>query len=205
MRAPIVLMTLLATSTAAAAAPPEPSGPHPRMLLDKELRSAWRQHAKLSAGPVVGAIRLCDEGRTTKEHDRALYQGSAWSKLLQACLVAYAATDSKEHAAGAIKFFEALLDDLDGMDDGRGGDEAVRRDSGYSIRNLGPYTAIAYDWLHDHPLMTPALKAKARQRWKAWLAWYAEKGYRADVPGSNYHAGYLIAATTIAKIGRAHV
>jgi len=196
MRASIVL--LLATTTAATAAPPEPSRPHPRMLLDRELRSAWRTHAKLSAGPVVGAIRLCDEGRTTKQHDRALYQGSGWSKLLQACLVAYAATDSKEHAAGAIKFFEALLDDLDGMDDGRGGDEAVRRNSGYSIRNLGPYTALAYDWLHDHPLMTPALKAKARHRWKAWLAWYAEKGYRTNVPGSNYHAGYLIAATMIA-------
>jgi len=193
----LILVTLAATSIAEAA-PPEPSGPHPRMLLDNELRTTWRAHAKLSAGPVVGAMRLCEEGRTTKEHDRALYQGSEWAKLLQACLVAYAATDNKEHAAGAIKFFEALLDDLDAMDDGRGGDEAARRDHGYALRNLGPYTALAYDWLHGHPLLTPALQAKARQRWKAWLAWYVEKGYRATTPGSNYHAGYLAAATTIA-------
>jgi hypothetical protein len=197
----LALVTVVATSVAAHsahAAPPEPTGPHPRMLLDNDLRAAFRAYAKLSAGPVIGAIRLCEEGRTTKEHDRALYQGSEWSKLLQACLVAYAATDSKDHAAGAIKFFNALLDDLDAVGDARGGDEAVRRDSGYSIRNLGPYTALAYDWLSGHPLMTPALKAKARQRWKAWLDWYKEKGYRATVPGSNYHAGYLIAATTIA-------
>jgi hypothetical protein len=194
----LAVVSLVATSTSAAAAPPEPSGPHPRMLLDNELRTAWRAYAKLSAGPVIGAIRLCDEGRTTKEHDRALYQGSEWSKLLQACLVAYAATDSKEHAAGAIKFFNALLDDLDAVGDARGGDEAVRRDRGYSIRNLGPYTALAYDWLSGHPLMTPELKAKARQRWKAWLAWYKEKGYRPTQPASNYYAGYLIAATTIA-------
>jgi hypothetical protein len=193
----LIVATLCGTSVAGAA-PAEPSGPHPRMLLTPGLRTAWKAHAKLSAGPVVGAIRLCEQGRTTKEHDRALYQGSEWGKLLQSCLVAYAATDDKNHAAGAIKFFEALLDDLDAMDDNRGGDEAARRDSGYAIRNLGPYTAIAYDWLHGHPLMTDALKAKARQRWKAWLAWHAEKGYRATNPGSNYHAGYLVAATTIA-------
>ncbi len=193
----LVAVTLL-TASIAHATPPEPSGPHPRMLLDAGLKQAWHAHAKLTAGPVVGAIRLCEEGRTTKEHDRALYQGAEWAKLLQACLVAYAATDSKEHAAGAIKFFEALLDDLDAMDDGRGGDEAARRDHGYALRNLGPYTALAYDWLSGNPLLTPELKAKARQRWKAWLEWYATDGYRRTAPGSNYYAGYLIAATTIA-------
>jgi hypothetical protein len=192
------LILTLTAATIAHAAPPEPSGPHPRMLLDSELKATWRAHAKLSAGPVIGAIRLCEEGRTTKEHDRALYQGAEWAKLLQACLVAYAATDSKEHAEGAMKFFVALIDDLDTIDDNRGGDDAAKRDSGYAIRNLGPYTALAYDWLYSHPLMTAELKARARQRWKAWLAWYREKGYRADNPGSNYHAGYLISATMIA-------
>lgn len=191
------VLVVFATSLAHAA-PPEPSGPHPRMLLDDELRATWRAHAKLSGGPVVGAIRLCEQGRTTHEHDRALYHGSEWGKLLQACLVAYAATDSKEHAAGAIKFFKALIDDLDRVGDGAGGDTAARRDSGYAIRNLGPYTALAYDWLHDHPLLTAELKARARQRWKAWLAWYRDHGYRANNPGTNYHAGYLIAATLIA-------
>jgi hypothetical protein len=192
------LLGLLVATSVAHAAPPEPSGPHPRMLLDEHLESTWHAHAKLAAGPVIGAIRLCDEGRTTREHDRALYQGAEWAKMLQACLVAYAATDSKDHAAGAMKFFKALIDDLDTVGDGRGGDQAARRDHGYAIRNLGPYTALAYDWLHDNPLMTPELQARARQRWKAWLAWYKTDGYRADNPGSNYHAGYLISATMIA-------
>ena len=154
--------------------------------------------ARLPAGPVVGAIRLCNDARTSRDHERALYQGSAWARLLQACLVAWAATDSKDHAATAVKYFTALIDDLDRIGDGRGGDNAARRDSGYAIRNLGPYTALAYDWLHEHPLMTRELKARARERWKSWLAWYRDSGYRADSPGSNYHAGYLLAATTIA-------
>jgi len=165
------------------------------MLLDDELRSAWRTYAKLPAGPIIGAIRLCDEARTTNEHERALYQGAEWAKVLQACLVAYASTDDKRHADTAIEYFTALIDDLDTVGDHRGGDEAARRDHGYAIRNLGPYTALAYDWLYK--LMPDDLKARARQRWKAWLDWYGEKGYRARVAGSNYQAGYLIAATMI--------
>ena len=191
-----LIALLLVVTSVAHAAPPEPTGPHPRMLLEKDLRAQWKAMAKLDAGPVVGAIRLCAGARESRDHDRALYQGSEWAKVLQACLVAWAATDSKDDAQTALRFFTALIDDLDNVGDGRGGDEAARRDSGYAIRNLGPYTAIAYDWLHG--IMPPELKQRARQRWKAWLAWYREKGYRATQPGSNYHAGYLAAATTIA-------
>ncbi len=146
-------------------------------------------------GPIAGSIALCESGQTG-EHDRAVYMGSEWSRVLQACLVAYAATDKPEHAKTAIKFFTALLDDLDRIHDGQGGNEAARRDSGYAIRNLGVYTAIAYDWLH--PLLSPALRQRARERWQAWLSWYREKGYRARVPGTNYQSGFLAAATLIA-------
>jgi MYXO-CTERM domain-containing protein len=165
------------------------------MLLDETLKRDLRTYGKLPVGPVAGAIKLCDQARTTNEHARALYQGAEWAKVLQACLVAWAATDEKNHATTAIKYFTALIDDLDNLGDGRGGDTAARRDHGYAIRNLGPYTALAYDWLHKQ--MPDDLKARARQRWKAWLDWYKDNGYRARVPGSNYQAGYLIAATTI--------
>lgn len=198
MRVSLLVAIAISLATHASAAPPEPSGAHPRLLLDANLRAQWRAMGKLSSGPVVGAIRLCENARTSRDHDRALYQGSEWARVLQACLVAWAATNSKDDAATAIRFFTALLDDLDTIGDGRGGDTAVRRDLGYSIRFLGPYTALAYDWLHDQPLMTKELKARARERWAAWLAWYRQNGYRATSPGANYHAGYLIAATTIA-------
>ncbi len=183
---------------AAHAAPPEPTGPHPRILLDRELRAAWRAEAKHGKGPVGRAIRVCREADGTNAHDGALYQGAGWSKVLQACLVAWAATERKEHARTAIRFFTALLDDMDRVGDGLGGEAAARRDHGYAIRNLGPYTAIAYDWLHDHPAMTPELAARARQRWASWLDWYRDHGYRARHPGTNYQAGYLVSATLIA-------
>jgi hypothetical protein len=182
----------------ALATPPEPVGQHPRMLLDNTLRAQWRAMATQSSSPVAAAVKICEDARKTRKYDRALYMGSEWSKVLQACLVAWAATNSKDDAATAVRFFTALLDDLDLVGDGRGGDAAAWRSRGYAIRNLGPYTALAYDWLYHHPLMTPELKAHARQRWKVWLAWYRDNGYRASSPGSNYHAGYLFAATTIA-------
>ena len=193
MRVVVVLVLLAAV---AHAAPPEPTGPHPRILLDDELRAAWRADAKANKGPVKGAIALCANARDTADHDRALYQGSEWAKVLQACLVAWAATEEPAFAKTATRFFTALLDDRDRIGDGGGGDAAVQRDDGYAIRNIGPYTALAYDWLHAQ--LSPELRAKARQRWAAWLRWYKEKGYRARVPGTNYQAGYLVAATLIA-------
>jgi len=168
------------------------------MLLDAKLRAAWKAALQDGRGPLVGSVTLCDEDRTSKYHDGALYMGAEWSKMLQACLVAWAATDKPDYAASALKYFTALIDDLDKIGDGKGGDKAATRDAGYPIRNLGPYTAIAYDWLHHLPAMTPQLRARARQRWAAWLTWYKDKGYHPRDPGANYQAGYLISATLIA-------
>jgi hypothetical protein len=191
-------LALLLLTGVARAAPPEPSGAHPRILLDANLRAAWKAALQQGRGPVVTAVALCDEDRTRRDHDGALYMGAEWAKMLQACLVAWVATDKPQFLASALKYFTALIDDLDKIGDGKGGDKAASRDAGYPIRNLGPYTAIAYDWLHDAPGMTPELRARARQRWAAWLAWFKEHGYHPRDPGSNYQAGYLLAATLIA-------
>lgn len=198
MRLAAIAVLVASVARVAVADAPPPTGKHPRIVLDGELRARWREAAHAAHGPVVGAIALCNDARTTGEHDRAVYQGSEWSSVLQACLVAWAATDDAAHARTAIRFFTALVDDLDRIGDHLGGDAAARRDDGYAIRNLGPWTALAYDWLHDVPGMTPQLRERARARWRAWLDWYRDKGYRARVPGTNYHAGFAIAATLVA-------
>jgi hypothetical protein len=185
---------VLVLGTAAHAA--APIAKHPRMLLDAPLREAWQAQAKVPHSPVAAAISICTEAGTTHNYDHALYQGAEWARVLQACLVAWAATGEDRHAATSIKFFTALLDDLDVIGDKKGGDRAGWRDSGYAIRMLGPYTALAYDWLYDQ--ISPELRARARQRWASWLGWYREHGYRARSAGTNYQAGYLMAATTIA-------
>lgn len=189
----IAAVLVLGTAAAHAAAPVPVH--HPRMLLDPPLRAAWQAQIKVPHGPVARAIAVCSDAGTTHDYDGAQYQGSEWAKALQACLVAWAATGEARHAATSIKFFTALLDDLDQIGDHKGGDRAAWRDSGYAIRMLAPYTALAYDWLYDQ--IAPELRARARQRWSSWLTWYREHGYRARAPGNNYQAGYLISATLI--------
>ena len=190
-----IVVTLGLLGGVARAAPPEPRGKHPRILLDATLRANWKKQAG-EKGAVARAIARCDEIRSRpKEFARDLYMGLDWAQHLQACLVAHAATGDDKHARTALVYFTAMLDDLASVGDGKGGNEAARRDSGFAIRAMGPYTALAYDWLHDHPGMTEKMRARARERFTAWTDWYLEKGYRARGPGTNYQAGYLIAAT----------
>ena len=193
------LLALALARAAAAAGPAPASAPHPRLILDESVRAAWKKQAGQSNSPVGRAVARCEElpGNPT-EFRRDLYMGLDWAGFLQNCLVAWAATGKDAAAATAMSYFVAMLDDLAVIGDGKGGNNAARRDSGFAIRAMGPYTALAYDWLHDHPRMTPALRARARERFDAWTTWYLASGYRARSPSTNYHAGYLIAATFIA-------
>jgi uncharacterized protein (TIGR03382 family) len=193
------LAAFLAASLSTAAGQPEPKRPHPRLLLDADLIAAWKKAARTAGNPVARAVARCDQiGRSPKEFDRDGYMGLDWGHHLQACLVAYISTREDRYAATAMRYFTAMIDDLVTVGDGKGGDQAARRDSGYAIRAMGPYSALAYDWLHDHKLMTETLRSRARQRFAAWTDWYLEKGYRARSPATNYQAGYLMAATFIA-------
>lgn len=198
----VAAAAVLVLAPAAAAQPavaPQPSGPHPRLLLDAETRTAWRAQARRSGSAVATTIDRCKAiAGDRAAHTRDLYMGLDWAQYLQHCLVAWAATGDDAHARTAMVYFTALLDDLANVGDGQGGNNAARRDSGFAMRAHGPYTALAYDWLHDHPLMTDALRARARERWAAWTSWYLANGYRARSPSTNYHAGYLAAVTFIA-------
>ncbi|MEZ4366425.1 MAG: hypothetical protein R2939_09075 [Kofleriaceae bacterium] len=195
----LLLATLGGGLGRAAAAPPAPTGAHPRLFLTPELRGRWQALAKAGDNPVAASVRWCADVRARPaEFAREGYQALDWAKHLQACLVAWAATGDDAHARTAMVYFTAMLDDLTVVGDGQGGDEAARRDSGFAIRSMGPYTALAYDWLHDHPAMNEDLRATARRRFHAWTGWYLTDGYRARSAGTNYQAGYLVAATVMA-------
>ena len=67
-------------------------------------------------------------------------------------------------------------------------------DDGYAIRNMGASTAFAYDWLYDK--LTPAQRAHARARWKAWLDAWLAKGYRAHAPAVELSRRATCSAST---------
>lgn len=137
---------------------------HPRLFLDDALRATWKAQAKDKGSIVANAIAVCRGTDRPGDHEHAGYMGLEWAKYLQACLVAWAVSDDDDDARRAVRFHIAMIDDLDKMGDAKGGDKAANRDSGFSIRALGPYTAVAYDWLHDAPGMTEAVRARTRQR-----------------------------------------
>ncbi|MBS1118355.1 MAG: hypothetical protein H6Q90_583 [Deltaproteobacteria bacterium] len=203
----LVVCSLLAVAdTAAVADKPvtaepamEPTGPHPRILLDDKLRAAWKLQAKVKDSAVARAIQRCEDTRTSPNDFRNdSYMGFDFSANLNACLIAWVARGSDDDARSAIIYFTALLDDLQAIGDGKGGEGSVRRDTGYAVRSVPPYAALAYDWLHDHPLMTPALREHARERFTQWMSWYKKSGYHNRHGGTNYHAGYALAATFVA-------
>lgn len=199
MRALCGLLLALGATAAPAQLPPEPSGPHPRLFNEPGVHERLQALAKTRGSAVAGAVADCREiAGAPGRFGRDGYMGLDWARSLQTCLVAWRATGEDKHAQTALVYFKALLDDRTEVGDGKGGDKSASRDSGYAIRALGPYTALAYDWLHDHPSVDDALRARARQRFKAWTDWYVKEGYRASHPGNNYHAGYVAAATLMA-------
>lgn len=191
--------TVAGVAGVAEAAPPEPSGPHPRLWLDAGMRASLKALAAKEGNGVSRAVRQC--GRVTgnmKQEARNLYMGLDWAAHASNCAIAFHATGNTTYAATALTFFKAMLDDWEFVGDGKGGNDAARHDSGYAIRAIGVHSAIVYDLLHDAPGMTPDLLAKARTRFKAWTDWYWGNGYRYKSPGTNYHAGYLFAVTAMA-------
>jgi hypothetical protein len=194
MKLVAALAALLALAATAHAAP---SGAHPRIVLDDTLRAAWKREAKDEHSAAHWNLARCDDMRARPEeykHDG--YMGLDWARDTEVCLVAWVATGDQKYADTALLYWRALVDDLDDVGDGKGGDEAARRDSGYAIRSLGSAVALGYDWLHDQ--LSPQELTRARERFDAWVRWYEANGYRARDPGNNYQAGWLLAATLIA-------
>ncbi len=177
----------------------EPTGPHPRLFSEPETLAAFTELARDRNSFVSRTVTRCREiGAEPARFATDGYMGLDWAQYLQSCLIAWRATGVERYGATALVYFRALLDDVKTVGDAKGGDDSAQRDSGYAIRALGPNAALAYDWLHDFPGVDEPLRSRARQRFRAWTDWYLENGYRARSPGTNYHAGYLFAATLIA-------
>ncbi len=145
-----------------------------------------------------GVTRCTAARERPAEYATGGWQGFEFVTTLSACLTAYVATNDTDHLATAVKYWDVLLDDYQNVGDGLGGDSVVTHDTGYAMRTFAPFSALAYDWLHDAPGVTEALRAHARARFDAWSTYYSTKGYLRDMPGANYQAGYAFAATLMA-------
>jgi hypothetical protein len=176
-----------------------PSGPHPRIWLDTATLSGLSAEASGPNGPMSRARARCHAARTSPgQYSSGGWQGFEFVTTLSSCLVAWKAANDADDLTTAIQYWKVLLDDYHEVGDAAGGDDVVSHDSGYAMRTFAPYSALAYDWLHDAPGVDAALLSHARDRFAAWMNWYEEHGYLPHMPGANYQAGYVFAATLIA-------
>jgi len=191
------LPVLLATTHTANAAVPAPTGAHPRLWLDSATVAGLKGAGAKSA-VAKGATRCAAARNDPSSYATGGWQGFEFVLTLSGCLVSYEASGNADDLTIALKYFNVLLDDYQTVGDGAGGDNVITHDTGYAMRTFAPYSAIAYDWLHDAPGMTEALRAHARERFNAWVSYYASNGYLRHMPGSNYEAGFEFASTLIA-------
>ena len=209
-----VLVSIAATVAAAtfgsiaSAAPPAPKGAHPRLFLDAPTLASMKAKVSDPSSGVGRAIAKCkDVAANPGDYTSSGYQGDAWSFAASSCALAYQLTGDASYAASAIKLWNALLNDVSTIGDGKAcvasatpdqAIAAIRRDTGYAIRFIGPHAALVYDWLHDAPGVDEALRSHSRACFRAWIDWYTAGGYHKDEAGANYHAGYVFAKTMVA-------
>jgi hypothetical protein len=164
-------------------------GAHPRILLTSDRLAAVRG-LRDAAAPSWGKLAArCDAAM--HEKIAAGYEAWDWGNAALDLALCHAVTRRADYEGAALAYLRALLDDRQAIGDGAGGDEVVKHDLGYSIRSRGCLGAIAYDWLHEAPGMTPDLRRHALDRFAAWTGWFAEAGYSRDQPISNYYVGWF--------------
>lgn len=164
------------------------AAPHPRLLLDGAARERLKAAAKRGTPAWQAVHEKCEENVAGNEQSG--YHGFDWAYAMAELALCWHATGEARYAKTAVRYFGALVHDLERVGDGQGGDKKIADDHGYPIRTHGVYAALGYDWLHDAPDMTPKLQKAALARLAAWLAWYRKSGYHNDAPGTNYFIGY---------------
>ena len=138
MRTIVVAVVLAALAAPAARSPSRPA--HTAIVLDDALRARWKKLAKDSdTHRSPGGEALRPAAQRTPRSSRAICTWGRWAQT-PSCLVAWVATGKEDHAKTSMLYFKALLDDLEVVGDGKGGDQAAWRDSGFAIRAMVVHT-----------------------------------------------------------------
>jgi hypothetical protein len=215
-----VLGSVILWASGARAAPPTPSGPHPRLFLSGANLAKARSNAETSGTASRAVVDRCQQTIDRPQYytERGGAGGGVWPDAAVSCAFAYLVTQSGSYLTQAIKYWRAALNDNQTIGDGLGcvpgvstnwqgwsGDGpappviiTITHDTGYPIRWYGPYVALTYDWLRDAPGVDEPLRTQTRTCLTAWIDYYSQRGYLRDEAGANYNAGFLVGKTLAA-------
>jgi hypothetical protein len=209
--------TVCLTTTAWAAEPPVPSGPHPRLFMRPSDIAGYAASARTPGSAASKLIERCQQSidRPDDYKTRGGADGDYWPGATLACAFAYRVTGEKKYLAQAMKYWRVTLNDDQTVSDGLGctAEQAaldwrrtwkgepppppalvtVTHDTWYPMRWYGPSVALTYDWLYGEA--DDALRLQTRRCLAGWIDGYSRYGYLRGDPGANYHAGFVIAKT----------
>lgn len=218
----IVMALVTAESHVCYAAPPAPSGGHPRLFMSAAEQAAYSAAAAKSGTAAHSLVSNCQDAvdKPSDVATRGGADGNNWPGTAVDCAFAYRATQNPSYLTAAIKYWTAALSDDQNIGDGLGcvpGVDTnwqswassgsgptppiiitVTHDTGYPMRWYSPYIALTYDWLHDAPGVDDALRGQTRTCLTAWVDYYTQNGYHHDEVGANYNAGFVIGKTLTA-------
>lgn len=211
---PLAMLAASFVSTSASAAPPPPTGSHPRLFLNPTVLAKVKANAAIAGTAIKKTIAACDDtlknpGSYTQ---RGGVDGSTWPGAAVDCAAAWQATGDAKYATQSIKYWRASLEDDQSLGDklgctvgavgtwdGNGNPPAglltIVHDTGYPIRWYGPFISLTYDWMYSAPGVDEALRAQTRTCMGYWIDWYSKSGYHHDEAGANYNAGFVIGKT----------
>jgi hypothetical protein len=199
------------------AAPPVPSGSHPRLFASQ--LAALKTAATTKGTSSATMVQECQAAITTPSDysTRGGSDGNNWPETALACAFSYLTTGNTTHLSTAIQYWQTSLNDDQKVGDGLGcvagvGTDwetwaksnngsggappiilTVTHDTDYAMRWYGPSIALVYDWLNGAPGVTPALLAQTQVCLGAWNDFYTGYGYHNQESGANYNAGYIVA------------
>ncbi|MFL5306455.1 MAG: hypothetical protein ACJ8F1_14655 [Polyangia bacterium] len=202
----LVAGVIVATAARAWAAPPVPSGPHPRLFITGNKLSLLTTAAKTASSASGQIVKGCQDTVDDPAGNsvRGGADGGDWPLSAVACAFSWLTTKNMGHLTAALKYWKASLNDDQTIGDGLGCVAGVNlkspaavitisHDTGYPMRWYGPSIALVYDWLYSAPGVDSALLSQTRSCLTAWNDYYTANGYLNFQPGSNYNAGYVAA------------
>ena len=105
-----------------AAAPPVPSGPHPRLFMSSGELASYKTSAANKGSAAAGLVAQCDDtiANPNDYTTRGGSDGHYWPESSVACAFAYVVTQKAQYLTQAIKYWQASLSDDQTIGDGKG-------------------------------------------------------------------------------------
>lgn len=166
---------------------------HPRIWLDDTVKTRLEGYRDSNTTEYADLKSWCDTWLYSNQGSYlgAGYQGTEWYRAALNYALLYQTTGLSTYGNEGVVYLQAMLNDLNTVGDGQGGDTVIQVDSGWTARTFGAGVGVSRDWLDGSPDLTTSIINLCGSRLNTWITWYNLNGFSNDNPYDNYYAGYF--------------